>query len=195
MRKRHRTTIPDPDRQAVPDLLQRNRRRPRHRLDRRCHVFTDIGGWFLYLATVIDVHSRRLLGWSIADHMRTQLVTDALNMAVRTRGGRVNGVIFHSDHGAEYGSKAFADACRTAGIQRSMGAGGSSADNAAAESFFASLKREILPGRGGWPTTRAARLAMFRRLGFYNNQRRHSAIGYLAPAVFEQRSTTLAIAA
>ncbi|GGW96973.1 hypothetical protein GCM10010341_17970 [Streptomyces noursei] len=76
-----------------------------------------------------------------------------------------------------------------------MGAVGTSADNAAAESFFASLKREILPGRRGWPTERAARLAVFRRLGFYNLQRRHSTIGYLTPAAFEQRSTTLAIAA
>ncbi|GGZ20883.1 hypothetical protein GCM10010365_46510 [Streptomyces poonensis] len=98
-------------------------------------------------------------------------------------------MIFHSDHGAQYGSKAFADACYRAGIRRSMGAVGTSADNAAAESFFASLKREILPGRRGWPTARVA------RLGFYNHRRRHSTIGYLAPVAFEQRSTTLAIAA
>ncbi|WP_371642623.1 transposase [Streptomyces mirabilis] len=153
------------------------------------------GGKFLFLATVIDVHSRRLLGWSMADHMRAELVTDALKAAVRTRGGRVDNVIFHSDHGAQYGSKAFADACHRAGIRRYMGAVGTSADNAAAESFFASLKREILPDQRSWPTEPAARLAVFRRLGFYNHRRRHSTIGYLAPVVFEQRSTTLAIAA
>ncbi|MFC4962185.1 IS3 family transposase, partial [Streptomyces mauvecolor] len=187
LRRRHRTTIPDPDRQAVPDLLQRNftAASPDTAWIGDITYLPISGGRFLYLATVIDVYSRRLLGWSIADHMRTELVTDALVAAVRTRGGRVDGVIFHSDHGAQYGSKAFADACRTAGIRRSMGAVGSSADNAAAESFFASLKREILPGRRGWPTERAARLAVFHWLGFYNHQRRHSAVGYLAPAVFE----------
>lgn len=125
----------------------------------------------------------------MADHMQAELVTDALNAAVRTRGGQVNGVIFHSDHGAQYGSKAFADACHRAGIRRPIGAIGTSADNTAAESFFASLKREILPGRRGWPTERAARLAVFRWLGFYNHRRRHSTIGYLAPVIFEQRST------
>jgi transposase InsO family protein len=107
----------------------------------------------------------------------------------------VDGVIFHSDHGVQYSSKAFADACRKSGIRRSMGAVGTSADNAAAESFFASMKREILPGRRGWPSERAARLTVFRWLGFYNHKRRHSTIGYLAPVTFEQRSTTLAIAA
>ncbi|MEU5092898.1 DDE-type integrase/transposase/recombinase, partial [Streptomyces sp. NPDC021356] len=119
------------------------------------------GGKFLYLATVIDVFSRRLPGWSMADHMRAELVTDALNGAVRTRGAQVGGVIFHSDHGAQGGSKAFVDACRQAGVRRSMGAVGTSADNAAAESFFASLKRELLPDRRGWPNERAARLPAF----------------------------------
>ncbi|MGW1867053.1 transposase [Streptomyces mauvecolor] len=153
------------------------------------------GGKFLHLATAIDVYSRRLLGWSIADHMRAELVTDALEAAVRTRGGRADGVIFPSDHGARYGAKMFAAVCRSSGIRRSMGAVGTSADNAATESFFASLKREILPGRRGWPTKRVARLAVFRRLGFYNHQRRHSTIGHLAPVAYEQRSTKLAIAA
>lgn len=125
LRKRHRTTIPDPDRQPVPDLLRRTFTAPAP----NTVWIGDItylpiaGGRFLYLAA-----------------------------ALRTRGGGVDGVIFHSDHGAQYGSKAFVDACRTAGIRRSMGAVGSSADNAAAESFFASLKQEILPGRRGWPT-------------------------------------------
>ncbi|MFE9539879.1 DDE-type integrase/transposase/recombinase [Streptomyces sp. NPDC006691] len=84
----------------------------------------------------------------MADHMRTELVTDALESAVRTRSGRVDGVIFHSDHGAQYGANAFAETCHRPGIRRSMGAVGTSAYNAAAESFYASLKREILPGTG-----------------------------------------------
>ncbi|MER6549703.1 IS3 family transposase [Streptomyces sp. NPDC001250] len=197
LKQRHRTTIPDPAAEAVPDLLRRNftASAPNRAWVGDITYLPIAGGKFLYLATVIDVYSRRLLGWSMADHMRAELVTDALNAAVRTRGGQVNGVIFHSDHGAQYGSKAFADACHRAGIRRSTGAVGTSADNAAAESFFASLKREILPGRRGWPTERAARLAVFRWLGFYNHRRRHSTIGYLAPVIFEQRSTTLAIAA
>ncbi|KOV55819.1 integrase [Streptomyces sp. MMG1121] len=197
LKRRHRTTIPDPAAQAVPDLLRRNftASAPDRAWVGDITYLPIAGGKFLYLATVIDVFSRSLLGWSMTDHMRAELVTDALNAAVRTRGGRVDGVIFHSDHGAQYRSKAFADACHRAGILRSMAAVGTSADNAAAESFFASLKREILPGRRGWPTERAARLAIFRWLGFYNHQRRHSTIGYLAPVVFEQRSTTLAIAA
>ncbi|MEW2275987.1 IS3 family transposase [Streptomyces griseofuscus] len=197
LKRRHRTTVPDPAVQAVSDLLRRNftASAPDRAWGGDITYLPIAGGKFLYLATVIDVFSRRLLGWSMADHMRAELVTDALNAAVRTRGGQVDGVIFHSDHGAQYGSKTFADACHQAGILRSKGAVGTSADNAAAESFFASLKREILPGRRGWPTARAARLAVFRWLGFYNHQRRHSTIGYLAPVIFEQRSTTLAIAA
>ncbi|MFJ9565989.1 IS3 family transposase [Streptomyces fuscichromogenes] len=197
LKRRHRTTIPDPAAQVVPDLLRRNftASGPDRAWIGDITYLPLAGGRFLYLATVIDVYSRRLLGWSMADHMRTELVTDALEAAVRTRGGRVDGVIFHSDHGAQYGARAFTETCRRAGIRRSMGAVGTSADNAAAESFFASLKREILPGRRGWPTARAARLAVFRWLGFYNHQRRHSTIGYLAPVAFEQRSTTLAITA
>lgn len=197
LKRRHHTTIPEPDAQAVPDLLRRDFTAsvPNRAWIGDITYLHIAGGRFLYLATVIDVYSRRLPGWSMADHMRAELVTDALKAAVRIRGGRVDGVIFHSDHGARHGSKAFADACRQAGIRRSMGAVGTSADNAAAESFFASLKREILPGRHGWPTERAARLAVFRWLGFYNHRRRHSTIGYLAPVAFEQRSTTLATTA
>lgn len=197
LKRRHRTTIPDPASQTVPDLLRRNftASAPNRAWVGDITYLPIAGGKFLYLATVIDVYSRRLLGWSMADHMRAELVTDALKAAVHTRGGRVDDVIFHSDHGAQYGSKAFTDACHRAGIRRSMGAVGTSADNAAAESFFASLKREILPGRRGWPTERAARLAVFRWLGFYNHRRRHSTIGYLAPVAFEQRSTTLAVVA
>ncbi|GAA2471149.1 hypothetical protein GCM10010388_74700 [Streptomyces mauvecolor] len=121
---------------------------------------------FLYLATVIDASPvcspARLLGCSMADHTRAEPVTDAPDAAVHTRGAQVDGVIFHSGHGAPYGSKAFTDTCRQAATRRSMEAVGTCADNTAAESFFASLKREILPdGRGRpWPaepTSRSAR--------------------------------------
>ncbi|MEU3207359.1 IS3 family transposase [Streptomyces cyaneofuscatus] len=171
LKRRHRTTVPDPATQAVPDPLRRNFTTPTPDQAWVGDVtyLPITGGKFLHLATVIDVVSRRLLGWSMADHVRAELATDALNAAVRTRDGRVDGVIFHSDHGARYGSGTFADACHQAGVLRSMGAVGTSADNAAAESFFASLKREILPGRQGWPTERAARLAVFGWLGYYNH--------------------------
>ncbi|WTP37772.1 IS3 family transposase [Streptomyces mirabilis] len=197
LKRRHRTTTRDPAAQAVPDLLWRDFTAsvPNRAWTGNITYLPIAGGKFLHLATVIDVYSRRLLGWSMADHMRAELVTDALQAAVRIRGGRVDGVIFHSDHRAQYGAKAPADACHRAGIRRSMGAVGTSADNAAAKSFFASPKREILPGRHSRPTERAARLAMFRWLGFCNHPRRHSTSGYLAPVTFEQRSTTLATTA
>jgi transposase InsO family protein len=161
LKRRHRTTIPDPAAQAVPDLLRRNftASAPNRAWVGDITCLPIAGGKFLYLATVIDVYSRRLRGWSMADHMRAELVTDALKAAVRTRGGRVDDGIFHSDHGAQYEAKAFADAGHRTGIRRSMGAVGTSADNAAAESFFASLKREILPDRRSLPTEPAARLA------------------------------------
>ncbi|MFC6019896.1 IS3 family transposase [Plantactinospora solaniradicis] len=120
-------------------------------------------GGFLYLATVIDLHSRRLAGWAIADHMRTGLVIDALHAARRTRGS-LAGVIMHTDHGAQYTSKAFADACTTTGVRQSMSAVGSSADNAAAESFNATFKRETLQGRRAFTDERQARLTAFRWL-------------------------------
>ncbi|MEZ0072011.1 transposase InsO family protein [Planotetraspora sp. GP83] len=102
-------------------------------------------GDFLFLATVLDCFSRRVVGWSIADHMRTDLVADALTMAAATRGG-LAGSIFHSDHGSQYTSKDYAALCRRLGVTQSMGAVGTSADNAACESFHASLKRETLRG-------------------------------------------------
>jgi transposase InsO family protein len=91
-------------------------------------TYTAVGSTWLYLATVIDICSRRVIGWSIADHMRTSLVTDAIEMAVAARGGQVGGVVFHTDRGAQYVSRAFADACRRHGIRRSMGRVGSSYD-------------------------------------------------------------------
>lgn len=125
------------------------------------------GGKFCYVATVTDLCSRRLAGWAIADHMRSELVTDALAAAIRTRGS-LAGAVMHTDHGAQYTSRAFADACRLAGVRQSMSAVGSSADNAAAESFNATFKRETPKGRKGWSNEREARLDAFRRLHRYN---------------------------
>ncbi|WP_405728568.1 IS3 family transposase [Streptomyces sp. NBC_01537] len=156
------------------------------------------GGKFCYLATVIDLCSRRLAGWAIADHMRAELVTDALAAAIRTRGS-LAGAVMHTDHGSQYTSRTFAEACRSAGVRQSMGAVGSSTDNAAAESFDVSFKRETLKGRKGWSNEREARLDAFRWLSRYNTRRRHSRLGQRSPITFENAfhstSTTLTRAA
>ncbi|MEU0730642.1 IS3 family transposase [Streptomyces sp. NPDC006140] len=138
-------------------------------------TYLPIGdGQFLYLATVLDLCARRLAGWSIADHMRTSLVTDALRAAAAVRGaGGLHGAIFHSDNGAQYASKEFAQVCEDLGVIRSRGAVGTSADNAAAESLNASLKRERLQGKKRWTGAREARLAVFRWATRYNTRRRH----------------------
>ncbi len=149
---------------------------------------------FLYLATVIDCFSHRLVGWSLADHMRTELVADALWVAARVRGS-LAGAMFHSDHGAQYTSRQFADVCTELGMRQSMGAVGTSADNALAESFNAALKRETLRGTRHFDGARACRLAVFRWTTRYNTRRRHSANGQQAPIAYEQQSATLTLAA
>jgi transposase InsO family protein len=137
-------------------------------------------GW-LYLATVIDLFSRRVIGWSLAEHMRTTLVADALETAVATRGGRVDaGVLFHSDRGCQYTSAEFGELCDRLGIVQSMGATGVW-DNAAAESFFGSLKRE-LAHRQRWATRAEARRAVIRWIeGWFNSRRLHSSLNYSTP--------------
>ncbi|MCW2919376.1 MAG: transposase TnpB [Actinomycetia bacterium] len=126
LRKKVRTTVPEPSHQKVPDLIKRNftAAEPNRRYVGDITYLPVGDGRFLYLATVIDLFSRRLAGWSIADHMRTELVIDALETAARTRGGRLDGAIFHSDHGAQYTSADFAAACARLGVVQSMGCGG-----------------------------------------------------------------------
>ncbi|MFA1551856.1 IS3 family transposase, partial [Actinomadura chokoriensis] len=189
LRKKVRTTVPEPSHQKIPDLIKRDFTAA---VPNRRYVgditYLPVGdGKFLYLATVIDLCSRRLAGWSIADHMRTELVIDALEAAARTRGGRLDGATFHSDHGGQYGSADFAAACARLGVVQSMGAVGTSADNAAAEAFNATLKRETLQGRKRWNGPREARLAVFRWVTRYNTTRRHSALGQTSPIDYEQQ--------
>ncbi|MFC8008403.1 IS3 family transposase [Streptomyces olivaceus] len=186
LRRRHRTTVPDPAAARAPDLIGRgfSAQRPNTKYVGDITYLPIEGGKFCYLATVIDLASRRLAGWAIADHMRTDLVTEALAAAVRTRGS-LAGSIMHTDHGAQYTSRAFAEACRSAGVRQSMSAVGSSADNALAESFNAAFKRETLQGRKSWPTEREARLDAFRWLHRYNTRRRHSRLGQRSPIAFE----------
>lgn len=200
LRRRHRTTVPDPAAAKAPDLIGRDftAEAPNTKYVGDITYLPVGGGKFCYLATVIDLCSRRLAGWAIADHMRTELVTDALTAAIRTRGS-LAGAVMHTDHGSQYTSRQFAEACRSAGVRQSMSAIGSSADNAAAESFNATFKRETLKRRKGWSNEREARLDAFRWLSRYNTRRRHSRIGQRSPIAYENAfhptSTTLARAA
>ena len=145
------------------------------------HLRTDPG--FLYLAVVLDAWSRRVVGWSMAGHLRTELVLEALDMAIWQR--RPERVIHHSDQGSQYTSIAFGARCKQAGVRPSMGSVGDAYDNALCESFFATLECELLDRRR-FRSRDEARLAVFEFIeGFYNRHRRHSALGYQSPVAFE----------
>ena len=140
---------------------------------------------FLYLAVVVDAFSRRIVGWSMANHLRTELVLEALNMALWQR--RPATVVHHSDQGCQYTSYAFGKRCREMGVRPSMGSVGDCYDNAMAESFFATLECELLD-RHTFRTHAEARLAIFEFIeGWYNPHRRHSGLGYRSPINFERR--------
>nr|WP_320775951.1 IS3 family transposase [Streptomyces sp. CRN 30] len=187
-RRSVRTTVPDPAASPVPDLFQRDftAAEPGRKYMGDIHYLLLPGGKFLDLATVLDCFSRKVVGRSIADHMRTGLVADALQMAASARGGP-DGAVFHSDHEAQYGSRAFAGLCDQLGVTRSMGAVGTSADNAACESFHASLKRETLQGARDYGDAATCRRTVFAWLVRSNTRRRHSANGHLSPNEYERR--------
>ena len=171
-RRRVKTTTPDPANQKVPDLLNRDfTAHNQHRYVGDITYLPLATGGNLYLATVIDCCSRRVAGWAIAEHMRTELVEDALNAAAALRGGS-SGAVFHTDHGSQYTSKDFATFCRELGVTQSMGGVGKSADNALAESFNAALKREVLQDNSCWPDAATCRREVFRWLARYNTTRR-----------------------
>lgn len=179
------TTVRDGARQA-PDLVER-----RFTADAPNVLWvadiTYIPTWagFLYLAVVLDVFSRRIVGWSMATTLHTTVVLDALSMALAMR--RPRGVIHHSDQGAQYTSIEFGNRCREAGVRPSMGSVGDAYDNAMAESFFATLECELL-ARSRFKTQAEARNAVFEFIeGFYNPRRRHSSLEYLSPVEFERR--------
>ena len=152
------------------------------------YVPTQAG--LLYLAVVVDVFSRRVVGWALAAHLRTALVTEALEMAVQQR--RPSAVIHHSDQGCQYTSLAFGARCQRWGVQLSMGSVGDCFDNALAESFFATLECELL-ARTRWATHAEARTAVFAFIeGWCNTRRRHSSLGYLSPLAFERLHETAA---
>ena len=185
-KRRVRTTIPEQTEATVPDLLKRNftAPAPNRRYVGDITYLPLADGSNLYLATVIDCYSRRLVGWAMADHMRTELVEDALKAAAAVR-GNLAGAIFHSDHGSVYTSKDYAALCSTLGVVQSMGAVGSSADNALAESFNAALKREVLQDQRTWPDELACRRQVFKWLTRYNTKRRHSWCRYQSPTAYE----------
>jgi transposase InsO family protein len=142
-------------------------------------------GW-AYLATVIDLASRKVVGWALADHMRTELVEDALSMAFTNRAPE-GGVVFHSDRGCQYTSRDFADLARANGVVLSVGREGECWDCAVAESFFATIKRELIDTRA-WPTRAGLRRQVFEHIeGWYNTRRLHSSLDYLSPAQYEAR--------
>jgi putative transposase len=150
----------------------------------RHHLHPNLGG-FLYLAVVLDAFSRRIVGWAMAEHLRTELVLAALNMAIGQR--RARDVVHHSDHGTQYTSIAFGVHCNEARVRPSMGSVGDCFDNAMCESFFATLECELLDRRR-FPTKVEARMAVFEFIeGWYNPTRRHSRLGRISPIEFERR--------
>lgn len=189
------TTRRDPQASPAPDLVERS--------------FTPAGpdrlwvaditqqrtgeGW-LYLAVILDAFSRRVVGWSMADHLRTELVLDALDMAISQR-QPAPGLVCHSDHGCQYTSFAYGRRLAASELVASMGTVGDALDNAVAESFFATLECELLD-RYPWPTRSGLRTAIFDFIEvFYNRQRRHSTLDYHPPAVYEHHHASTAPAA
>ncbi|MFW9035439.1 IS3 family transposase [Corynebacterium striatum] len=196
-RRRCVTTRRKPGHRVMPDLVGR-----KFTADKPNQVYVgDItylpckGGKNMYLATVIDTYSRKLAGYALADHMRVSLVVDALAHAHGVRGS-LDGAVFHSDHGSVYTSQTFRSYCSSLGVRQSMGAVGTSADNALAESFNATLKREVLRDRKVFDNPIACRQEVFRWCMRYNTRRRHSWCNLVAPDTFEAlTSATLTKAA
>jgi transposase InsO family protein len=186
-----KTTIPDPAAAARADQVRRDFTTDAAKINQRwCGDITYIATWegWLYLATVIDIASRRVVGFALADHLRTELPADALANAVAARDPAA-GVIFHSDRGCQYTSAAFADLAGDCQVTLSVGRKGQCWDNAVAESFFASLKGELIDAQA-WPTRAGACRAVVEYIGWYNGTRLHSTLGYRSPADFENDRDT-----
>ena len=187
-RRRRRTTIRVEGVRPAPDLVDRDfvATAPNKLW---CADITYLGTWegTVYLAAVMDCFSRLIVGWSMADHMRSELVVSALEMAVARR-QPAPGVVHHSDQGSQYVSLTFGHTAGEAGIAVSMGSVGDCFDNAVAESFFATLKKDKIHRRS-WPTRAELRTEVFTYIeAFYNPERLHSSLGYLSPAAFEAQA-------
>jgi putative transposase len=185
------TTQRRPDARPAPDLVERD-----FTADEPDQLYvadiTYVPTWagFLFLAVVLDVCTRRIVGWAMANHLRTELVLDALNMALHQR--RPTHVIHHSDQGTQYTSISFGRRCKQAGVRPSMGSVGDCYDNAMCESFFATLECELIE-RSTFRSHAEAKLALFEFIeGWYNPHRRHSSIEYLSPINYERRMKTTA---
>lgn len=188
-RRQFRTTVRAEAARPAPDLVDRQfQTTGPDRLWVADITYVPTWAGFLYLAVVLDAWSRRVIGWAMETHLRTELVLDALDMAVATR--RPTRVIHHSDQGCQYTSLEFGRRCREACVRPSMGSVGDAYDNALCESFFATLECELLD-RHRFRTQAEARLAVFDFIeGWYNPRRRHSALDYLSPMVYERAQAT-----
>jgi putative transposase len=184
-RKWIHTTVRDRSARPAPDLVERNFGAPQpNRLWVADITYIPTWAGFLYLAVVLDVFSRRIVGWAMETHLRTELVLKALELALWQR--RPEAVIHHSDQGSQYTSIQFGARCREAGVRPSMGSVGDCFDNAMCESFFATLECELL-ARRRFKTQAEARMAVFEFIeGWYNPHRRHSALDYLSPVSYER---------
>ncbi len=184
-RRRHGTTRRDRAAAVAPDRVQRRfAAAAPNRLWVADITYVPTQEGFLYLATVLDVFSRKVVGWAMSARQTSELVQSALEMALERRAAR--GVVFHSDRGSQYTALAFTRRCAQAGIERSMGSAGDCFDNAMAESLFATVECELLQ-RVTFASREEAEREIFRFVeGFYNRRRRHSALGYLSPVEFER---------
>ncbi len=194
-RRRARTTVADPGRPPAPNLVARDFAAPA--IDRLWSGdITYVPTWagWLYVAVLLDACSRRVVGWAMADHLPTELATDALTMALRARQPPA-GLVRHTDRGCQYSAHNYQALLTRRGGIASMSRAGDCYDNAMAESFFATLKAELIDARP-WPTRRAAQQAIFEWIEvFYNRQRLHSALGFQNPVTFELALATEAQAA
>jgi putative transposase len=184
-KKRGKTTLRVPGVRVADDLLLRDFTAKAANTKRVADI-TYLKAWqgWVYLAAVQDLYSRRIVGWSIAEHMRAELVTDALEMAISRRRPEP-GLIHHSDQGSQYVSLALGQKARDNGIARSMGQVGSAYDNSVAETFFATLKKELIYRRT-WPERQELKTEVFDYVeSFYDRRRQHSRLGWISPAEFE----------
>jgi transposase InsO family protein len=186
-RRKIRTTWRDPAAKPAVDLVERDFTADEPDelwVGDITYIPTD-EGW-LFVASVLDVCTRMVVGWSIADHLRAELCTDAMAAAGAVRGkGFFTGTVFHSDHGCQYTSSEFKACCERMGVIQSMGTVGDSYDNAMAESLWSSLKRELVDDTR-FATKLEARLAVFEWISWYNNERLHSSLDYMSPREFEE---------
>lgn len=184
-RRKVRTTIPAEENPPVPDLVGRRFAPGEPDVAWASDItYIRTGEGWLFLASVLDLGSRRMIGYSMADHMRTELVAAALDMAVAARGGAVRGIIAHADRGSQYMSNDYRCKITGLGMIQSVGRTGICWDNAVAEAFWATLKRELVD-RYVFATRAEARRAIFAWINYYNRARLHSSLGYQTPEAWE----------